>query len=309
MKTVINVGGVSRSGSTMLHLILGNDESAFACGEIVNRFRPVKTHHRPFECACRVYPCPVWQRLDSTNERTFYREAFNILGVDLITDSSKEASWLLDARRWAERDDLTTINVFVYKDPIDLAYSFWKRGHNLMRWRSELVLYYGRVLGVGLPLLTINLGELLENPAGKVEQTCRVIGIPYAPGKERFWEKSHHHAFGNLGVQRQVQSGRSVFQRDRTYPADFAQHIDELRGRIASDLELQWLLQHLADAEVKNHPEAAGRGQQFDRPRPYPTWYYRQRLRRLWYGRFPRTDDAAVSEAAATVPGRSDAGD
>ena len=309
MNTVINVGGVSRSGSTMLHLILGNDEKAFACGEIVNRFRPGKTHHRPFACACGLHPCPVWQKLDTASERTFYKQTFDRLDVDLIVDSSKTASWLLDAHRWARLDGFTTINVFVYKDPIDLAFSFWKRGRDPMIWRAEMLLYYRRLLGVGFPLLTVELGDLLASPTAKVEQICRVIGIPYRPGKERFWEKDHHHAFGNLGVLRQVQSGRSVFQRQRTYPEDFSRHIESLRARLAADLDLQGLLQTLADAEVRNGPDAVGREQTFEASPPYPIWYYRQRIKRIWYGHFPRTDDAALSEAAATIPRFSESAD
>lgn len=303
MGTVINVGGMSRSGSTMLHLILGNDPDAFACGEAVNLFRPVKAHHRLRACACGHKRCPVWERLDGVVASSFYRDAFSKLGVEVLVDSSKEASWLVDARRWINRSDgMSGINIFSYKRPIDLAYSFWKRGRGLQSWRDQLVMYYRRISDAGLPLLTVNLDELLQDPQRKVEQVCLVLGVPYGPGRERFWERDRHHLYGNFGVRRQVQIGRSVFQPRRDYPDDFARHMRSLQASIEVDDQLQRLMQTLDAAEVSHASPGSATRQATTARRPYPPWYYRQRAKRVWFGRFPRSIDNDVRNSAATVP-------
>jgi hypothetical protein len=287
----------------MLHLILGNDDRAFACGEVVNRYRPVKTHHYLPRCACGRQPCPTWSLLNGVPARSFYAAAFDALDVDVIVDSSKEASWLIDARRWtAKSEDIATVNIFSYKSPIDLSYSFWKRGHDVMFWRKEFLRYYGRIFGVGLPTLTVNLDELVEDPEGKVRQICSVLGQTYVAGRERFWERDHHHLFGNYGVRRQVQTGRSVFEPRRGYPEEFAVNETRLREAIETDVEVQALLAILRAAEVKNAAPSSATLQRFDLARPYAAWYYRQRLKRLWFGRFPRSIDDGVRNAAATVP-------
>jgi hypothetical protein len=241
--------------------------------------------------------------LDGVPAQSFYAEAFDALDVEVIVDSSKEASWLIDARRWtAKSGDITTINIFSYKSPIDLSYSLWKRGHDVMYWREMFMRYYRRVLGVGLPMLTVNLDELIDDPEGKVRQICSVLGQTYVAGRERFWERDHHHLFGNYGVRQQVQSGRSVFEPRQGYPEEFAVNETRLRKAINNDAEVQALLAILGAAEVKNAAPSSALLQRFDGTRPYATWYYRQRLRRIWFGWFPRSIDEDVRNAAATVP-------
>lgn len=301
--TVINVGGTSRAGSTMLHLILGSGPRAFACGEVVNLFRPIYRHHQRPRCACGRHPCPIWQSLEGTNAGSFYERAFSALDIDLLVDSSKEPSWLLDARRWTDRmPRVSAINIFSYKSVIDLAYSFWKRGHSLMYWRRQLLTYYGRIQHAGLPLLTVNLDELLADPRDKTRQVFDVLGLSYRVGQERFWENDHHHLFGNFGVRRQVQMGASTFGTARSYPAEFAHEERTLRAELERDVEVQDVLRALEAAEVKHAAPASGLNQRFERSQPYPAWYYRQRLKRLWRGRFPLSIDGDVRRSAATVP-------
>jgi len=285
----------------MLHLILGNSPNAFACGEAVNWYRPQKAHQFALECACGQDPCPVWTVIKDVPPQAFYATALRELQVDFLIDSSKESSWLIDARRWAATHGLRTVNLFVWKDPVDLAYSFWKRGHDVMFWRAQFVPYYRRVLAVGLPLLTVNFNDLTQSPQSKVVEVCAAIGMPYFPGKERFWEKEHHHLFGSLGIRRQVEAGDSIIQAEKRFPPEFAQRLDDLRPRIAADTEVQGLINILRRADVSYFADGSS-PQQFTRKPPYPLWYYKQRARRLWNRYFPRPHDLGKREKAATIP-------
>lgn len=304
MGKIISVGGTSRSGSTMLHLILGNAPNAFACGEVLNWFRPAKMHHFNQDCACGQNPCPVWERLDDASAASFYGVVLQKLRVDFVVDSSKEISWLLDARGWASAQGIEMINIFVWKDPVDLAYSFWKRGRGILFWRSEFVKYYKRILQIGLPLLAVNFNELTRAPEAKVAEVCAAIGMLYYPGKERFWENEQHHLFGSFGVRRQVEAGESTILKKRQYPPQFAEQVSELRKQIAADKEVQHLLAILRQADVAHVSQQGQTVQSFAVRRLYPAWYYAQRGKRLLHRYFPRDIDFTKKEEVATIPRR-----
>jgi hypothetical protein len=229
----------------MLHLILANTPDAFACGELVSWYRPAKKHHKTIDCACGQESCEVWKPLLHASPKDFYAVAGRRLDVRILVDSSKELSWLLDVRRWAKAHDIVVRNVFIWKDPIDLAYSYWKRGHDAMFWRSQFVKYYSRVFDSGLPCVTVSLNRLLRAPQQTVRETCRALGTRYHDGQERFWEGSHHHLFGSLGARLQVLDGASVFQTTRAYDPAFQELTDQLRNRIESDQEVQEVIEKL----------------------------------------------------------------
>lgn len=302
-RTLVSVGGVSFSGSTMLALILGNHPRSFTCGEAVNLFRPMHTHHFEPRCACGQELCPVWSRLGVAEEQTFYRDVFSALDVRVLIDSSKELSWLVDARAWARRNlpGVDVVNVFAYKDPLDLSYSFWKRGRDPMFWRSQFVVYYQRLFALGLPLLTVNLGELLASPSAKSKQICDVLGLPYASGMERFWEGEQHHLFGNLGVRWQTQAGQSAFQTTPPRDDRFARYEEDVRRAIAGDAEVGDIMRRLNAAEIGNRHHLV-RHQDVEIRPLYPLWYYGQRLRRTYRRHRPRTLDRRVTESASTAP-------
>ena len=122
------VCGASRSGTTMLDLMLGNSDSEFSCGEIYALFRPYRTHHFNPDCCCGAKHCLVWNKLSKLNESEFHAAALAQTGIHHVVDSSKDLNWVLDSNRWASHQDIPVKNVLLWKQPIDLAYSHWKRG-------------------------------------------------------------------------------------------------------------------------------------------------------------------------------------
>ncbi len=126
----------------MLHLMLGNSPDAFACGEVHAWYRPHKRHHFIGNCRCGRNPCPVWERIRTVPERQFYKRVIEELKVGFIIDSSKELGWLIDSQDWAIAGGIKVLNLVLWKDPIDLAYSHWKRGEGLNSWRRGFVNFY-----------------------------------------------------------------------------------------------------------------------------------------------------------------------
>ncbi len=300
--TLINVGGTSRSGSTLVHLILGNAPDAIACGEVVSWFRPEHTHHFEIDCPCGRRPCPVWNKISTASANQFYSTAFRELGVQYLVDSSKALSWILDTHRWARNSDYAVVDVVVWKNPLDLAYSFWKRGHDLMFWRSQFVKYYGRVQQLRLPVVAINYGDLMQRPRETTASLCAAIGMPDYEGKERFWEGEHHHLFGSLGVRRQVEAGQSVFVSQQNFSDKFATKVDALSDTINADNEVQQLIHFLKSVDV-TESSAYRRSEPYRPPHVYPGWYFAQRIKRVYRRYYPATlIHAGRADDIETVP-------
>lgn len=302
MPTLINVCGAARSGSTMLDLMLGNSPDAFSCGEVNAWFRPYRTHHFEIDCACGEKPCSVWERLKDAPEKQFHATVAQALQVNFVIDSSKEICWVVDSQEWAAANGLALFNLVLWKEPLELAYSHWKRKQGLLSWRREFVGYYGKIFQLGLPFWTINYHELVADPSGKLQEICAALNMPYFTGKEQFWNKQHHHLFGSLGIRRQVEAGKSSFKARQSFPNEFETLLAPLKKQINADLELQNILAHLQHADISAF-KIMGNTQQVYRPRKlYPPWYYFRRTRGLFRRHFPYPFDPTRHETVETVP-------
>jgi hypothetical protein len=266
--TLINICGTSRSGSTMVDLMLGNDPGAFSLGEVHAWFRPFRTHHFKIICSCRQENCP-WENLKNLKENEFHKKAFNILEVDILVDSSKSLPWVIDNNIWARKNGITVHNVLLFKEPVSFFYSFWKRGVSIQKAsKNEFVKYYKRFFQTGLPFTVLDYNRLVEEPAATLEKLCGVLNIPYFPGKERFWEKQHHHLFGSMGTRKQVEASNSNIRKHTDYPREYKNIIPEIEVKIAKDSVFQNILAELHNHEMQKPAivlSAAIRK---------PTWYY-----------------------------------
>lgn len=279
MATLVSVCGTSRSGSTMLDLMLGNAPDAFSCGEVAAWFRPFRRHHFRIECSCGQDPCPLWQDLARLPAQGFHAGVAERVPAEFVVDSSKDLAWLIDSQRWAGDRGLATYTLVLWKDPIALAHSFWKRGHGLLAWRRHFVGYYSRIFDLGLPLGTVPFEALSAAPGEVLARACQAVGMPSRPGQERFWEKTHHYLFGSGGVRRQVSAGDSEIRGGRGFGPEFQEPAERLAERIADDPVIQDLLDRLrANSVLDAAPGALAPG--FPLRRPYPGWYYQRRLRR-----------------------------
>lgn len=278
MKTLINICGEGRSGSTMLDLMMGNGENAFSCGEVYAWFRPWRTHHRKkIVCSCGENPCPVWEKIKDVREDQFHRHACDVLDVDFIVDSSKELNWLIDSQTWAARSGMKVFNVLIWKTPQEMAFSHWKRNRSPLEWRIPYLRYHNALLDLGVPFVTIPFRELSEKPGHILEKICKYVGMPYFEGKERFWNHSSHHLFGSMGTRKQVEEGKSMVRSQKGFTKEFEAILPEIDDRIASDEELLNLLDHLKQRDIAN---ASNRTEKpFVRPSVMPLWYYVRRAK------------------------------
>jgi hypothetical protein len=214
------------------------------------------------------------------------------LGVDFVIDSSKELCWVIDTQKWAVARGIKVFNLLLWKNPIDLAYSHWKRGRGLTDWRRPFVSYYSKLLETRLPFRSIYFNDLVSDPQRKLAEICAVVGMPYFDGKERFWEKQHHHLFGSHGVYRQVADKDSTIKASETFPPEFKAHLDTLSQQITEDSKVQQILETLQQAEISSSQEFSAEDQEFLIGKPYPLWYYAMKARQVFRRHFPLQTDS-----------------
>uniref|UniRef100_A0A7C4LNH4 Sulfotransferase family protein n=1 Tax=Schlesneria paludicola TaxID=360056 RepID=A0A7C4LNH4_9PLAN len=290
MGTVINVCGPSFSGTTMLELMLANSPTGFCCGEVAFWYRPLHGGHRRIDCSCGAAPCPVWPRLLQVSPHRLHAEILRTQGVELATDSSKRLSWTIDVNRWAGRGQFRVVNCAIWKQPAAYVHSHWKRGAPLDTALRRYVRYYQRLLETGLPLITVNYEQLVQNPAECLHAVCLAAGIDYFPGKEAFWRRTQHQLYGNQGTRRQLGREDGGIQAAEQFCEEFHHQWRAVGSQLTAS-PWQHVLSSLVRRDVLHGPPPAAA----HRPRwIQPPWYYRQRLhdglRRAfrWYRPLPQ---------------------
>jgi hypothetical protein len=242
---LISIGGMPRSGTTLLGAMLGNRDDAFYVGEIQARFRPTRRHHFDIEPVCGERPCPKWERLRDVSAKDFHIAVCQRLGVRFVVDSSKNPAWILDSRRWARRSGLRVHNVLIWKEPKDLAYSHWKRGAEPLRWRDRYVSYHRLLLAAVPSIVTVNYRSLSEDPRAVLAELGSRVGMPYQAGQEEFWSREQHFLFGSDSIQIQATGGSGAIKPTRIDPA-FEEAWAALEPGVRSDRPLQEVVETLS---------------------------------------------------------------
>lgn len=294
MATVVTICGTDRSGSTMLDLILGNANNAFSCGEVSAWFRPYRKHHLKIACPCNQNPCPIWAKIKNVPESKFHATVVKELGVNFVIDSSKDICWVMDVQKWAVKGNLRAQNIVIWKSPIELAYSYWKRGKSITFWRKQFISYYKKIIQVGIPFWALNYDEFVKDPQGKLNEICLAIGMPYFKGKEKFWEKEHHHLFGSSGVLKQLERGISSIEPRQSYPEEFKAKIDFLEKHLETDKEIEIILDSLRRNDVQLFKKRGDKTGIEPLRRVYPLWYYRKQVKRKFRRYFMETYNASA---------------
>ncbi|HVV99137.1 MAG TPA: hypothetical protein VHB77_02285 [Planctomycetaceae bacterium] len=276
MRTLINVCGPSFSGTTILDLMLGNAPDAFACGEIVNWYRPRYEAHRLCNCSCGEPGCMLQRLVRQVPERRFHETVYERFGVDVIADSSKRFPWVIDTHRWGRAKGFRVVNLLLWKDPLAQGLSHWKRGKPLLNARLHFLRYYQRFFTIGVPYRAIDLEQLTDNPSDGLRQICDAIGIEYTPGRERFWEKQHHQLFGNPQVRNELGQNKQVRQAE-TFPAEYLAEVERCGLKRFDEETAQLVAVLKRDAIGPGGP--TWRIDAAEPPRRVPLWYYAHKLK------------------------------
>ncbi len=275
-KTIINIISAPRSGSTMLDVMLGSGEAGCSLGESVFYFRPIRKHDGVLDCSCGEKNCSFWKALMPLSVKKFHQSALEQAGCDYVVDSSKNLNWVVDGYRF--NPEVRIVNVVIWKNLEDLAYSHWKRDEdyrpNFEKFRS----YYRRFFSLNVPFVSVELSELSRNPRSVLEKLCAVIGIGFDEQMLSFWEQEHHFLFGSYGVRQQVKLREACIYKEDERPLEFASIKPDIARRIQEDDVMSTIVERLKDADVSvpGNIDFQGKAPVC----PYPAWYYCRKVGR-----------------------------
>lgn len=195
-KMVIFVGGSSYSGSTLLDLTLGNDDGAFSCGEISNYFYPTRPSHISPTCGCGDASCDTWQTIKNRSAKCPYPAIFDMFPrVNFVVDSSKNPLWIHQQQKQLSKMNIGYKSIVIWKHPFQAAHSFKKRGVE-ERWERNWVNYHRLYFSLIKDWCSVCYETFISDESA-LKQVCERLGIPYFPGKGRYWERRHCIIGGN----------------------------------------------------------------------------------------------------------------
>jgi hypothetical protein len=287
---IVFVLGAAHSGTTMLDLMLGNHEATFSTGEVVAWYWPYRKHHFDPQCGCGQPNCEIWEQLKAAPKEELHSAVLNLPGIGHVVDSSKDLAWMLDAAEYAQSGGRQIHNVVIWKEPIELAYSHWKRESPLTSFRYEFLTYHERLLDLGLPFVAVRFNQLVSAPSATLQKICALTGLPVRERQEEFWNKQHHQLFGSATTGRQSRAGESKIREATDYPPEFMQVIEPYLQEIVNDRRLMRVVGALESVNIDKQyaPRFATVGPDATIPAK-PLWYRWHALKRVFTRRFPQT--------------------
>ena len=191
-KKIIFIGGTARSGSTLLDLIITNDPRAMSLGEINALFWPTRKHH--FDEISRLKKDSVWPIILTAGAKQLYPNLIKKFPrVDIFVDSSKDMFWIKQQNRILNRNKINFRNILIYKDPYEIANSFFKRNQD---WRSTWINYHRKYFTLIDESFVISYKDLVNN-SSSLKKLCEWIGIKYFEEKLDYWNKEQKPFFGS----------------------------------------------------------------------------------------------------------------
>lgn len=195
-KRILFIAGTSYSGSTLLDLILANDDDSTSLGEIEAIFHPFKKHH--LVKIRGLKSDPLWGRKLKEGAGRLYYDLHESLGVSTIVDSSKNPAWI---RFQIENlsDDIEWHVILVHKSLSDLKHSFEKRGR--YNWIDVYKNYHSLFFRNVKRFQKIEYSEIPRETA-EFSSLLNKLGVAYCKERSNFWEQNRTNFFGNNNTNR-----------------------------------------------------------------------------------------------------------
>jgi len=190
----INIGGTSRSGSTLLGKILSNDVKGLYTGEMQAIFYPKRIHH--YEVIKEVKSKEnEWNSILQSGFEHLPSSIFNCFkGVKFIVDSSKNSFWITKLVTNCKIQSIKHKNVLIYKDPKDFAYSILKRGED--NWEQQYINYHKKYFSNITDFYVISFTSFVKDKKTLL-LLCKWLGISYSDSKYNYRDNIHQGFFGS----------------------------------------------------------------------------------------------------------------
>ncbi len=204
-KKVFFIGGSSYSGTTMLDMMIGNCDEGFSIGEVYALYRPYRPENfavKP-ECGCGDPNCNFWAQVRKAGEDHLYEELFTLFNdISFIVDSSKEPWWIKKQSERLQAQGIDVVNVLLWKNPADFAYSMLKRKRK--HWKKFWKNYYRLYFSLIQKYFIISYEDLVQFPDKVLHSLCDKAGITFHIDQKKYWNKKHHTLFGNYSAKRHL---------------------------------------------------------------------------------------------------------
>lgn len=273
MKKVIFIGGTSYSGSTLLDMILANDEIGFSCGEVSSLFFPLKKRHIQYSCGCGEKECKIWKEILENGKKNVYHTIFKMFPhVQFIIDSSKNPFWINYQTNRLKKQKIKVENILIYKTPLETAHSFKKRGR-LRYFKNSWINYHRLYISLINDFMSVSYKELVSKEY-LLERICNQLEITYFMEKNKYWKKEHHTLFGNTSAKMHLlsknedvlsqyknkleNSGRSENMIKEEFQSVYYRKVkdDELEKNVTAiyhkNKKIRELQKVLSEADIKN---------------------------------------------------------
>lgn len=280
-KTLIQIYGPGRSGTTVLDLMISNDQDSFSLGEVHAWFRPFKKHH--FKIESDLYS---WEIIKNFKENEFHVKAFKILQVSFLIDSSKNLVWMIDSKKWAKKSNINVIGILIYKPIINYIHSIWKRGESIDSAINRYKLYYSRFFQSKLSAYVLNHDRLIKNPTKVLDKITHFTLQRYNPRRHMFWEKNHQNLFGSHGVRVQgnLKKGKNV--KDN-FGKEFESLLPSIHTKIDNDKKLKLIIEKLNKLD-----NSTIEGEDLGIFKPF--WYYYLHYKQVFFKYFPKSKNTKL---------------
>ncbi len=188
---IIYVLGADFSGTTLLDLILGSTSYSASLGELFSFMEPTSKAHEQPRCSCGS-DCGLWQR------EKFGADPYSVLHAwhqkSVLIDSSKHPTWLLQQKK--ANPNLKLECILIWKDPYTYAQSCANRGNN-KGWADKWLRYHRAVLQLEIPVYSLSLQNLVDNPEPTLEKLCHHLDLPFEKSMLDYKSHQHHIVFGS----------------------------------------------------------------------------------------------------------------
>jgi hypothetical protein len=161
-----------------------------------------------------------WKEIKKNGAEHLYETIFSLSPeTEFIIDSSKDPFWMRSQSERLALGDIRTRNLLIWKTPLELAYSFLKRGQ-MEAWEKAWVTYHRLFFSLVDDWRAIEYGRYVQD-AAVLERTCDYLEIPFFPEKKDFWNKDHHVIGGNHSAKIHLYAeGSSGFQASLSRASD-----------------------------------------------------------------------------------------
>lgn len=216
-RKVVFIAGANWSGSTLVGCILGASRHAFEpfhVGEAHSFFRPDKPNYGRPRGVSRV--TKFWDSVDHTvGPENAYLEIARKSDTRVIVDSSKAIPWLATQMEVC-RDIGAEFILLVTFRPFEAFFRSAEKKRGDAAAALQNLRYYDRFfeeLDENVEWASVNIENLVRHPERSTKILCDYTGIPYFPGKSKYWKYHLFHLYGSSSQRKRLNEGEKAFRK------------------------------------------------------------------------------------------------